>query len=241
MRSGWRYPFLLTLFSIHFVKALPNHRPKRLTKEDICHETNKTFEIVDSCPENDVVLQKRSEKKKCSSASPCHGEPLVYHCLRFETKLGEVCSPVRLIKGSCCVEFNRGIGRVIEDFTSSCPECPFVYNSNMAHKYHSCVKTPTTTTNNAIKSTVTETTTLSSSKSPHNENILTDVNEEVTKEIPSREGGLSSLMVFWIGLSVTCAVLLVPGACACHRLCVRGRRSLYKHPCYSIERKKILK
>lgn len=49
---------------------------------------------------------------------------------------------------------------------------------------HSCVKTPTTTTNNAIKSTVTETTTLSSSKSPHNENILTDVNEEVTKEIP---------------------------------------------------------
>lgn len=68
-------------------------------QEDICHETNKTFEIVDSCPENDVVLQKRLEKKKCSSASPCHGEPLVYHCLRFETKLGEVCSPVRLIKG----------------------------------------------------------------------------------------------------------------------------------------------
>lgn len=32
--------------------------------------------------------------------------------------------------GSCCSVFDMGIGRVVEDYTSPCAECPFVYQSN---------------------------------------------------------------------------------------------------------------
>lgn len=33
-------------------------------------------------------------------------------------------------KGKCCAEFDEGVGRVKEDYTRFCPQCPFHYMSN---------------------------------------------------------------------------------------------------------------
>lgn len=116
------------------------HRLKRLTKEDICHRTTETLQNVTNCPKNESIFREQSIQKNCERYPKCNGEPLIYHCVRFKDSLVEVCAPKRVIKGKCCPVFDRGIGRVIEDFKKPCPECPFIYQSVDSVKYSACVK-----------------------------------------------------------------------------------------------------
>lgn len=79
-------------------------------QEDICPLSEKTLEIVESCPRNNVTIRQRSERKNCSKYEPCQGDPLVYHCLRSGKRLVEVCAPMEIITGKhCCLcsIFNR--------------------------------------------------------------------------------------------------------------------------------------
>ncbi|XP_062598016.1 uncharacterized protein LOC134259446 isoform X2 [Saccostrea cucullata] len=40
--------------------------------------------------------------------------------------------------GKCCVQFNGGLGRIVEDYSVACSECPFHYYSNESITYPSC-------------------------------------------------------------------------------------------------------
>lgn len=118
---------------------------KRFTEEDICNFT--TPNEVNVCPENDAELRERSNMMKCGSYPECHGEKLLYHCVKSKKVLVEVCSPkFRVIcghqSGGCCAVFEEGLGRVIIDFNIICPECPSNYFSDKTSKYSTCVETP---------------------------------------------------------------------------------------------------
>lgn len=126
---------------IHSFMAIDMYRPKRFSKEEVCHEANATLVTVQSCPENDIIYQERSKGKMCEAYPKCLGEPLVYHCVRSKESLVEVCAPNGPIVGSCCAVFDRWVGRVIEDCSSICIECPFMYQSVDCHRYSSCLKT----------------------------------------------------------------------------------------------------
>lgn len=115
-------------------------RQKRFLKEQVCHGTNTTLGVVERCPENDTMVQESSKKKMCEKYPKCLGEPLVYHCVRTKDNLVEVCAPSDPIVGSCCSVFDMGIGRVVEDYTSLCTECPFLYQSNDFLNCSACVK-----------------------------------------------------------------------------------------------------
>lgn len=115
------------------------YRQKRLSEDKVCHETNTTVAKVLSCPENETILNERSEKKMCKKYPKCHGEPLVYHCVRSKGNFVEVCAPRRQIVGSCCAVFDVGIGLVIEDYKRPCEECPFKYQSDGCLKYSTCL------------------------------------------------------------------------------------------------------
>lgn len=151
--SGARCLFVLLLMlsiNAQTVRTMNVHRLKRLTKDDTCYGTNKTITLVEHFSKISTTFENRVREKNCGSLPKCNGEPMVYHCLRFKDGIVEVCSPERVIKGSYCVVFDNGIGRVIEDFNSPCSECPFKYQSADSFKYPSCVrkenlKTTTTT------------------------------------------------------------------------------------------------
>lgn len=82
----------------------------QLLQEEVCHEANATLVIVPSCPENDIMYQKRSKRKMCESYPKCLGEPLVYHCVRSTESLVEVCAPNGPIVGlSACLSIYRSI------------------------------------------------------------------------------------------------------------------------------------
>jgi len=111
---------------------------KRFTEEDLCPISETTLEKVDSCPRNNVTIRERSETKNCQQYEPCKGDPLVYHCVRHENNLVEVCAPKEIITGHCCAVFFKTFGRVVADYNMPCPECPFNYQSNTALKYRTC-------------------------------------------------------------------------------------------------------
>lgn len=117
------------------------HRLRTLTEEDVCKETNKTIKKLKSFPENYTISQEQMQKNICDNLPKCNGEQLVYHCVTYKDDLVEVCAPKRLITGSYCPVFDNGIGRVIEDFSRPCSECPFKYQSADAMKYPSCMNT----------------------------------------------------------------------------------------------------
>lgn len=125
--------------SLQCVRTMKIHRLKRLTEEDVCKETNKTIEPLQSFPVTYTIFQERMQQKKCENLPKCNGEVLVYHCVRYNDDLVEVCAPRRLITGSYCAVFDNGIGRVIEDFSRPCLECPFKYPSADAMNYSSCM------------------------------------------------------------------------------------------------------
>lgn len=132
--------FIMLWLSLQCVRTTTNHRLKRLTEEDVCKETNKTIEPLQNFPVSYTILQERMQQKKCDNLPKCNGEDLVYHCVRYNHDLVEVCAPRRLITGSYCAVFDIGIGRVIEDFSRPCSECPFKYPSADAMNYSSCMK-----------------------------------------------------------------------------------------------------
>lgn len=137
---------VFTAMNICFVVTKHISLQKRFTKDDKC---NVTPTEINACPENDAQLQERSEMMKCDSYPKCIGEELVYHCVRYKTKLVEVCAPRLHIVcghkpelGGCCAVFEDGLGRVVIDFNIICHECPMAYYSDKTTKYSTCVQTP---------------------------------------------------------------------------------------------------
>lgn len=117
------------------------YRQKRLSTDQVCNETNAALVIVDACPENKIVFEKRSKEKMCETKPKCHGEILMYHCVKSEESLVEVCAPSSTIIGSCCTVFDRGVWQVIEDYNRPCADCPFKYQSANCYNYSTCVQT----------------------------------------------------------------------------------------------------
>ncbi|XP_056014908.1 uncharacterized protein LOC125675286 [Ostrea edulis] len=136
---------LLIFITMHLVKG--RRLNKRFTKDEICKETTKTIKKVENCPVDEMDFQYRSQIMKCGNVShvSCPEEVFVYHCVRYKDDLIEVCAPSGLITGSCCAQFNEGVGRVIEDYNVPCAECPLNYYSHNSRKYSICVKPIKTT------------------------------------------------------------------------------------------------
>lgn len=103
---------------------------KRYTEKDICHESEKTLVKVYACPTNSTMFTERSHKKNCDIFPKCMRQQLVYHCVKFEEQFVEVCALISYIRGYCCALYDKGLGRVIEDFNRRCPECDVQYLSN---------------------------------------------------------------------------------------------------------------
>lgn len=123
-------------------KKLNDSRPKRYSKDDACRESETTIEKVRFCPENIETFNIRSKKKSCIRYQTCAGQQLVYHCVRNGGSLVEVCAPRSLITGGYCPYYEKGLGRVIEDYRNQCKMCPFQYHSNNSSEYSECVFTP---------------------------------------------------------------------------------------------------
>lgn len=130
-----------------FVETTHMNRAERFTKKDKCKDN--TPKKVTTCPQGEADIQERARMMKCDSYPECHGEELVYHCVRFKTILVEVCAPnLRIVcgkeSGGCCAVFEEGLGQVIVDPNSHCQDCPWHYYSNETSKYSTCVQTPQT-------------------------------------------------------------------------------------------------
>lgn len=84
-----------------------------LFQSDICHGTFATLETVERCPRNATDIERRSRGKKCDINSPCQEDPSVYHCVRYEDRLVEVCAPRGLITGeylyNTFIKFHLGV------------------------------------------------------------------------------------------------------------------------------------
>lgn len=72
-----------------------------LLQDQVCNETNADLVIVNSCPNNTITLEKKSKEKRCETKPKCFGETLVYHCVKSEENLVEVCAPSSPIIGEC--------------------------------------------------------------------------------------------------------------------------------------------
>lgn len=83
----------LYTLSIDEVKSNKVYQLMILLQKDICHDTQQTVQQVATCPENDKSYLERSISKQCDNYPPCMGKPLVYHCIKYEGDLVEVCSP----------------------------------------------------------------------------------------------------------------------------------------------------
>nr|XP_034331408.1 uncharacterized protein LOC117690809 isoform X2 [Crassostrea gigas] len=142
--------FLVLFINAQTARTMNVHRLKRLTKDDICYETRKTAVTVQAFPKNLTIFEERTREKKCDSFPRCNEEPLVYHCVRSKDGIVEVCAPRRVIKGNYCAVFDKGIGRVVEDFSRPCPECPFKYQSADFVNYPACVKMEAMRTPNIV-------------------------------------------------------------------------------------------
>lgn len=104
----------------------------------------KTLKKVKACPENYLNFQDRNKTMYCDSYPQCNGHELFYHCVKFEDGLAEVCAPRSVITGRCCALYDEGLGRVIEDYSRPCSDCPFQYSSDAFVKDSSCVITTAT-------------------------------------------------------------------------------------------------
>lgn len=136
--------FVLLFLNLLSLNATDMFREKRFSTDQVCNETNADLVIVNSCPNNKITFEKRSNEKQCETKPNCLGERLVYHCVKCKDNLVEVCAPSSPIIGRCCAVFDRGVGRVVEDFSSPCTDCPFKYQSPNCFSYDTCVKTKKT-------------------------------------------------------------------------------------------------
>lgn len=141
--SSWSYVvyFMLLFLNLHCLNATDMFRQKRFSAYQVCNETNADLVIVNSCPENAITFEKRSNEKQCETKPNCLGKTLVYHCVNSNENLVEVCAPSSPIIGSCCAVFDRGVWRVVEDYSRPCTDCPFKYQSLDCFSYDTCVKT----------------------------------------------------------------------------------------------------
>lgn len=212
MMSGSCFPFTMFIqvfLVIHSFMAIYMYRQKRFSKEEVCHEANATLAIVPSCPENDIMYQKRSKRKMCESYPKCLGEPLVYHCVRSKESLVEVCAPNGPIVGSCCAVFDRGVGRVVEDYSSICIECPFKYQSVDCRNYSSCRKT-----NNNLKKPINQTTPTYSTS--HHVDAVSNQNLEYRTETTSQK-----MLLIILATTLPAAIVL-----GCIIIIIRNRRRI---------------
>lgn len=115
-------------------------RQKRYEEDYSCQESQKTVKKVHRCPQNDTKFEEQSNIKNCSRYPACNGEQLVYHCVRSEEMLVEVCAPRSFIIGRCCPVYNVILGRVIEDYSKRCTKCPFQYESDECVNNEECVQ-----------------------------------------------------------------------------------------------------
>lgn len=68
-------------------------------QKDYCQGTQKTQQEVKNCPENEKNHLERSNTLQCDRYPPCEEELLIYHCVRHEGQLVEVCAPRTKITG----------------------------------------------------------------------------------------------------------------------------------------------
>ena len=59
-----------------------------------------TLKTVSSCPENENDVRERVQRNMCQTFRPCRNSTLVYHCIRHDGDLVEVCAPKSLIIGN---------------------------------------------------------------------------------------------------------------------------------------------
>lgn len=139
------------------MKSFNIHRQKRYRKEEICSGTRETLQNVHACPDDYLTFLDRNKRMNCSRFPQCNGHGLFYHCVKFEDKPAEVCAPRSVITGECCALYDEGLGRVIEDYSRPCSNCPFQYLSDAYLKDSACV---ITTENELSKQPSKETTTV---------------------------------------------------------------------------------
>lgn len=172
------------------------------TKEDICNHSKNTLEKVSTCPGNDTAFKMRSERKACHSYPTCQDKQLVYHCTRYEEGLVEVCAPRSNITGKCCTYFERGLGKVMEDNTKNCSECPFKYNSDESSKFSECVE--------PVKTTHSDQTLTRSTYNSTKRNSISTTPEAHTTFIKRQQDNNSSPSIpLIISISVLATIVLV--------------------------------
>lgn len=132
--------FVTCILLLNLVTTRETRLQKRYTEKDICHETKQTLEEVKACPKNSTTFEEKMLEKNCNRFEKCMGQKLKYHCVMFEGKLVEVCAPRSSIRGHCCPFYDKGLGRVIEDFSRRCPKCPVHYFSDDYQIFKSCTE-----------------------------------------------------------------------------------------------------
>lgn len=127
---------LTNILELHQTMAAARFRQRRFTNADICNTAKKTLKTNVTCSSSNTS----SKTTMCSNQPSCNGEPLVYHCVLYNSGFAEVCAPRHIITGYCCTMFDEGVGRVVEDFSRPCTNCSFMYPSDESVKYEQCIK-----------------------------------------------------------------------------------------------------
>lgn len=132
--------FVTSSIDFSLVKTNSIRLRKRYTEDDICHETIKTLKEVPNCPTHYEDFKNRSIEMNCKRFPGCKGQKFFYHCVMSEDKFVEVCAPRSFITGQCCALYDKGLGRIVEDYNRLCAECPVQYESDDYEKTSSCVE-----------------------------------------------------------------------------------------------------
>ncbi|XP_062570658.1 uncharacterized protein LOC134232687 [Saccostrea cucullata] len=182
LMSGYSLIFIISLLTnqIVSVKSKSPRIQKRFTPDDVCTETFKTINPVNECPTDEESIKRRSSEFNCKDVrDSCTSEDLVYHCVHSGRKILEVCSPRHYVTGKYCVQFDNGVGRVIEDFSVPCPECPFQHYSNESITYATCLKkiqSLTVVQSTVMSTDVSTTSFIASTSTPDTTNLIGNKN-----------------------------------------------------------------
>lgn len=114
-----------------------------------CQWSNKTVEIVRSCPQNKSAMEERAEIKNCKVLAKIQlctvPANFKYHCVmnELETTFVELCAPQYIIHGYC-TEYNSLGAAIQEHFSLKCsdvkPSCNKTYLSTDAYLNKGCSK-----------------------------------------------------------------------------------------------------
>lgn len=129
---------LTYMLELHQTMAATRFRQRRFTNADICNSAKETLKTNATCSSSNTSLK----TTMCNNKPSCNGEPLVYHCVLYNSGFAEVCAPRYYITGYACTMFDEGVGRVVEDFSRPCSDCSFKYSSDESVKYEQCIKPP---------------------------------------------------------------------------------------------------